>query len=303
MLWKTYIRGFATYLKIEKGLSQNTIDAYTRDVSRMAQYIHQSHGEMSIQSLNVQHLRVFIKALNTAEINRRSQSRILSGIRAFFKYLMIEDQINHDPSESIDLPKASQKIPDVLSVGEIKLLLEGLDMSHPTATRNRAIIEIMYACGLRVSEVVNLPMDHLYLDLDMIKVRGKNSKERLIPISARAKKFLVIYLAERQKQKINPTHHHIVFLNRHGKKLTRHMIYHIIKSIAVDVGIHQKISPHTLRHCFATHLLEGGADLRTVQELLGHASILTTEIYTHINNEYLRKTIERYHPLNQKNVR
>src|SRR5699024_417268 len=195
-------------------------------------------------------------------------------------------------------PTIGKNIPEVLSVSEVKQLLEGIDMSHPQAQRNRAIMEVIYACGLRVSELINLSMDHIFTELEMIKVRGKNNKERLIPISTRALKYLNLYLHQRRNEPIQENYGHIVFLNRRGRQLSRHMIYHIIRDAATQSDLKKQISPHTLRHCFATHLVEGGADLRAVQELLGHSSIMTTEIYTHINNEYLRHTINRFHPMN-----
>ncbi|GAA5221787.1 site-specific tyrosine recombinase/integron integrase [Membranihabitans marinus] len=302
MLWRTYIRGFSTYLRIERGLSQNSILAYSKDVEKLALFVYKTDGDIGLQQLSIDVIRSFLTGLHQIGIDSRSQSRILSGLRAFFKYLLIEEVIDNDPTEGIEMPKISKKIPDVLSIRDTKILLEGIDLSKPHATRNKAIIEILYACGLRVSELINLQIDHIFLDVEMIKVRGKNDKERLVPISPRAIKYLHFYLMERRISPISESDKHIVFLNRRGRKLTRHMIYHIIKTTATEVGLPYKISPHTLRHCFATHLIEGGADLRTVQELLGHASILTTEIYTHINNEYLRETIEKYHPLNQNNA-
>lgn len=301
MLWNTYIKGFKNFLQAERGLSHHSIQAYSKDVEKLATFAEQKYGDIPVSKIQLDHLRQFIIELSQIGLDSRSQSRIISGLRAFFKFLLIEDLISQNPTDDLELPKIGNKIPDVLSVTEVKKLLESIDMSLPHATRNRSILELLYACGLRVSELVNLQIDFLYLDLGMIKVRGKNDKERLIPISPRAAKFLLLYLDERNKDKVNEGFKHIVFLNRRGKQLTRHMIYHIIKDATIQAGLKQKISPHTLRHCFATHLIEGGADLRTVQELLGHASILTTEIYTHVNNEYLRQTIEKFHPLNRRN--
>ena len=299
MIWYTYIRGFKLYLNVEKGLSSHSIEAYKRDVEKLAKFVEKTSGDLPIQGLKDKHIRDFLRELHNCDIDPRSQSRILSGLRAFSKYLILEDVIKSDLFENIDSPRLSKKIPEVLSVSEVKSLLESFDLSEPLAHRNRAMLEILYACGLRVSELTRLQMDHIYEDLEMIKVTGKNNKERLVPISRRALKCLNLYLEERKESPIKNEYKHIVFLNRRGRNLTRHMVYHIIRDAKERVGIEKKVSPHTFRHCFATHLVEGGADLRAVQELLGHASIMTTEIYTHINNEYLRTTIKKYHPMNR----
>lgn len=299
MIWHTYIRGFKLYLNVEKGLSEHSISAYERDVEKLARFIEMKHGELPVPQLEDNHIRAFLQELNQCDIDPRSQSRILSGLRAFSQYLILEEVIKTDLLENIESPKIGKKIPEVLSVDEVKSLLESFDMSQPHAQRNRAMLEVLYACGLRVSELTNLKMDHIYEELEMIKVTGKNNKERLIPISRRALKHLNYYLDERSGGQVKSEARHIVFLNRRGRGLTRHMIYHIIKDASKRAGLEKNISPHTLRHCFATHLVEGGADLRAVQELLGHASIMTTEIYTHINNEYLRTTIQKYHPMNR----
>lgn len=299
MLWNSYIKSFKLYLNVEKGLSPHSIEAYGRDVEKLADFIEKEYGEMPVEQLEINHIRTFLRELHHCDIDPRSQSRILSGLRAFSKYLLMEGVTRHDWVEQIESPRMGHKIPEVLTVEEVKKLLESMDMSQPHAHRNRAMMEVMYACGLRVSELTQLRMDHIYKELGFIKVRGKNNKERLIPISDRALKFLDFYLDERKNQSVTLEASHLVFLNRRGKSLGRHMVYLIIKSAAEVAGIQKKVSPHTLRHCFATHLVEGGADLRAVQELLGHASILTTEIYTHINNEYLRHTIHQFHPLNR----
>ncbi|MBZ0100480.1 MAG: site-specific tyrosine recombinase XerD [Taibaiella sp.] len=299
MIWHTYIRGFKLYLNVEKGLSEHTIAAYERDVEKLARFIEKENGDLPLQELETGHVRSFLRELHQCDIDPRSQSRILSGLRAFSQYLMLEEVIKSDMLENVEAPKIGKKIPEVLSVGEVKSLLECFDMSLPHAHRNRAMLEVLYACGLRVSELTQLQMNHIYKDLEMIKVTGKNNKERLVPISLRALKYINFYLEERNNQPIKPEFRHIVFLNRRGRALTRQMIFHVIKEAAERAKIQKNISPHTLRHCFATHLVEGGADLRAVQELLGHASIMTTEIYTHINNEYLRTTIHKYHPMNR----
>lgn len=299
MLWNTYIRGFKLYLNVEKGLSNHTISAYERDITKLAKFIESSEGEISVDRVHVRNIRQFMEELHHCAIDPRSQSRILSGLRAFFKYLVLEEVIVTDVMENIESPKMPSKIPEVLSVEEVKRLLESPDMSSPLGRRNRAVLEVLYACGLRVSELTHLRMDHIYPELKIIKVTGKNNKERLIPISRRAMKYLQSYLTERNINTIDPKHKNYVFLNKHGRQIGRHMIYRIIKEMSEVAGLEKNISPHTLRHCFATHLVEGGADLRAVQELLGHVTILTTEIYTHINNEYLRTTINKYHPMNR----
>lgn len=299
MLWHSYIRGFKMYMDVEKGLSPNTISAYTRDVEKLADFIEQGQGEVAVAEITTEHIRHFLAFLRQCEIDPRSQSRILSGLRAFFSYLTIENIISADVTDRIEAPKIGTKIPVVLSVEEVKKLMEGIDLSDPRGHRNRAILEMLYACGLRVSELTGLTMEAVYPELEMIKVRGKNNKERLVPVSQRALKFLNLYLKDRAQNPVKQEHKHIVFLNRRGRQLSRSMIFRIIREAAEQSGLDKNISPHTLRHCFATHLVEGGADLRAVQELLGHSSIMTTEIYTHINNEYLRRTIYKYHPLNR----
>lgn len=298
MLWNTYLRGFKMYLHVEKGLSEHTMAAYLTDVEKLTRFTVQTFGEIPVQKVDTAHVRRFLEDLHHCGIDPRSQARILSGLRAFFNYLLLEEVINANVLEGIQSPATGKKIPEVLSVSEVKQLLEGTDMSHPQAQRNRAIMEVMYACGLRVSELISLRMDHIFPELEMIKVRGKNNKERLIPISKRALKYLNLYLLQRRIEPIREESRHIVFLNRRGQQLSRHMIYRIVRDAEKHSGLNKQISPHTLRHCFATHLVEGGADLRAIQELLGHTSIMTTEIYTHINNEYLRKTINQYHPMN-----
>ncbi len=299
MIWNTYIRGFKLYLNVEKGLSAHSIDAYGRDVEKLARFIEKEYGEMVVSEVDIHHLRDFLRELNKCDIDPRSQTRILSGLRAFFQYLLLENVIVNDVMENIESPRIGKKIPEVLTVEEVRQLLECLDMSQPHAHRNRAMLEVLYACGLRVSELTGLRLDHIYEDLEMIRVLGKNHKERLVPISSRAIRYLRLYLEERKDLPVRSEAKHLVFLNRRGRSISRHMVYRIVKETAEQAGLKKNISPHTLRHCFATHLVEGGADLRAVQELLGHTSIMTTEIYTHINNEYLRHTIHNFHPMNR----
>ena len=295
MSWKTSIKEFKTYLKIERSLSDNTIDSYIRDVKKLAFFGEKiNKNELKI---NKSDIKDFIKEINEDKISARTQSRIISGIKAFYKYLILEDYIKINPTELIESPKIGMKLPDTLSVSEIDSLLSAIDFSHPQGHRNRAILEVLYSCGLRVSELVNLKLSNIRFNEGYVKVLGKGNKERYAPIGSSALKYLKIYLKEvRIHQNIKKDSEDIVFLNRRGKKLTRVMIFTIIKQLAEKIGLKKKISPHTFRHSFATHLIEGGADLRAIQEMLGHESITTTEIYTHLDREFLRDAIMTFHP-------
>jgi len=295
MSWKTSIKEFKTYLKIERSLSDNTIDSYIRDVKKLAFFGEKiNKNELKI---NKSDIKDFIKEINEDKISARTQSRIISGIKAFYKYLILEDYIKINPTELIESPKIGMKLPDTLSVSEIDSLLSAIDFSHPQGQRNRAILEVLYSCGLRVSELVNLKLSNIRFNEGYVKVLGKGNKERYAPIGSSALKYLKIYLKEvRIHQNIKKDSEDIVFLNRRGKKLTRVMIFTIIKQLAEKIGLKKKISPHTFRHSFATHLIEGGADLRAIQEMLGHESITTTEIYTHLDREFLRDAIMTFHP-------
>jgi integrase/recombinase XerD len=301
MDWDSTINGFIAYLTLEKGLSAHSIEAYERDVRRMGLFMYTDLALPSPKAVEGKHIEQFLQILNDVEISRRSQARMLSGMRSFYQYLMLEDEITVDPTELVQGPKLDQYLPEVLSYEEIVRMLESIDQSHPQGTRNVAIIETLYACGLRVSELTGLRISHIYPDLQMIRVLGKNNKERLIPIGEEALHRIKLYLEGDRSRMMNidPAYADVLFLNRRGKKLSRIMIFNIIKEAASNAGIIKIISPHTLRHSFATHLVEGGADLRAVQEMLGHASITTTEIYTHLNADYLRDTINRFHPLNR----
>ena len=295
MSWKTSIKEFKTYLKIERSLSDNTIDSYIRDVKKLAFFGEKiNKNELKI---NKSDIKDFIKEINEDKISARTQSRIISGIKAFYKYLILEDYIKINPTELIESPKIGMKLPDTLSVSEIDSLLSAIDFSHPQGHRNRAILEVLYSCGLRVSELVNLKLSNIRFNEGYVKVLGKRNKERYAPIGSSALKYLKIYLKEvRIHQNIKKDSEDIVFLNRRGKKLTRVMIFTIIKQLAEKIGLKKKISPHTFRHSFATHLIEGGADLRAIQEMLGHESITTTEIYTHLHRELIRDAIMTFHP-------
>jgi integrase/recombinase XerD len=295
MSWKQSIKEFKSYLRIERSLSDNTIDSYLRDIQKLANFSEEKDlTELQITKTEV---KEFIAEINKEGISARSQSRIISGIKAFYKYLILEDYLKVNPTELIESPKIGMKLPDTLSIEEIDSLISAIDLSHPQGERNRAILEVLYSCGLRVSELTNLKLSNIRFKEGYVKVVGKGNKERFAPIGSSAIKFLNIYLKEiRNHQEIKKGSEDIVFLNRRGNKLTRVMIFTIIKQLAEKIGMKKKISPHTFRHSFATHLIEGGADLRAIQEMLGHESITTTEIYTHLDREYLREAIMQFHP-------
>lgn len=295
--WQNHIRQFRHYLKLERSLSKNSIDAYTRDVEKLANYSEVNFPEKSPLNLELEHLRKFVNELAKLEISDYTHARIISGIKAFYKYLMYEDAITEDPAQLLEAPKLGRKLPDTLSYQEIVQLLEAIPLGEPEGHRNRAILEMLYSSGLRVSELTELKKGQVYEDVGFLRVTGKGNKERLVPIGKDALKYLNIYKDEvRVHQAIAKGHEEFVFLNRRGKKLTRVMIFLIIKKTAEQAGIEKNISPHTFRHSFATHLIEGGADLRAVQEMLGHESITTTEIYTHLDRDYLRQVLTDFHP-------
>lgn len=297
MNWNTSIRQFANYLKLERSLSDNTIQAYTRDVAKLKQFVDNSNLDISPQKITTDHIRRFLNVLNELELSAYSQSRIISGIKSFFKYLEYEEVIEDNPAELIESPKLGRKLPEVLNVQEIEKMLEAIDHSTPDGTRNRAMLEMLYSSGLRVSELINLKVNHIYADIGFLRILGKGNKERLVPIGTSALKYLNIYMEEvRHNFLKDSTFENYVFLNRRGKNLSRVMVFMIIKELAAKAGIGKKVSPHTFRHSFATHLVEGGADLRAVQEMLGHESITTTEIYTHLDREYLKQIIQEFHP-------
>ena len=300
--WASGINGFKNYLQLERGLSHNSIDAYTRDIAKFAQYLQIQNLELNPVQIEEEHLTAFIVWLSKLGLGATSQARIRSGVKAFYRYLLLEDIIDHDPTELIESPQLTKKIPEVLSVDEIQAVLATIDLSTDHGTRNRALLEVLYACGLRVSELTDLRMSNLYPDIGFVKVLGKGDKERLVPIGEHALKHIKFYMegVRRHLPKIHPQHQDILFLNRRGKQLSRVMIFMIVKEAVSDAGIEKNVSPHTFRHSFATHLIEGGADLKAVQDMLGHESITTTEIYTHLDNAYLRETILTHHPLNKK---
>jgi len=300
--WTPYINGFSAYMTLERGFSANSQQAYIRDLSKFTEFLQLSELDLTPMEVSTDNVAKFLTYLNELGIHSRSQGRMLSGIKAFFKYLMLEDVIDESPAAIIEGPKLPRHIPEVLSVDEIQKIIDVIDLSDPQGQRNRAIIETLYACGLRVTELLDLQLTNLFFNEGFIRVIGKGNKERLVPIGKEAIKHILLYIegSRNGMLKIKDQHRNILFLNRNGRKLSRVMIFHIVKELAELAGITKNISPHTFRHSFATHLVEGGADLRAIQEMLGHESIITTEIYTHLDTEYLRDTIMRYHPMNQK---
>jgi integrase/recombinase XerD len=293
--WKESLKDFEIFLRLEKSLSQNSIEAYLNDVSKLEQFFSESGKTVRPAEISYNDLKEFLSWFNNSSSNARTQSRILSGIRAFFKYMLIEGFIEDNPSSLIESPKIGLKLPEVLSVTEIDRLVEAIDLSKPEGHRNKAIIETLYGAGLRVSELVGLRLTDVHFNEGYVAVTGKGSKQRLVPIGTKAIKEIELYLHDRQGMKIIHDGN-ILFLNRRGRKLSREMVFIIIKDLAIRTGIKKKISPHTFRHSFATHMVEAGADLRAVQEMLGHESILTTEIYTHIDRGFLRDTLVMFHP-------
>lgn len=296
MDWKPTLRDYEGFLKLEKGLSANSIEAYLRDINKLLQYLELLEIEADPKDLNHKQLHDFLVWISELGLSARSQARMLSGLKAFFHYLLIEDLIEKNPTALLEGPKLGRKLPEVLSVAEIDLLLSMIDLSKPEGRRNKAMLETLYSCGLRVSELLGLKISNIYRAEGFIRIIGKGDKERLVPVSLRALKEIDFYLPDRNALHIQPDSEDILFLNRRGKMLTRVMVFTIIKDLAKAAGIQKNISPHTFRHSFATHLVEGGADLRAVQEMLGHESITTTEIYTHLDREYLREAIISYHP-------
>lgn len=296
-MWSSYIKSFRTYLQLECALSAHTIEAYLHDVAMLQDFLDKTCPGLPVEAISRKHLQDFLKSIYDLELAVASQARIVSGIRSFFGFLVTEQILAHDPSALLETPKLKRSLPDVLSIAEIDRLFAGIDHSKEEGQRNRAILETMYSSGLRVSEVTGLLISGLYLDVGFIRVTGKGNKERLVPIGDTASKHIKLYL-DHCRSKIAPKkgQEDIVFLNRRGGALSRVMVFYIIKDAAVQADITKNIHPHTLRHSFATHLVEGGADLRAVQEMLGHQSITTTEIYTHLDRSFLRSTLEKYHP-------
>lgn len=299
MSWNVYIRGFRSYLQLEKSLSANSINAYLHDLGKFTQFLGVSDQEaLSPKDIRLSHLQDFLWWISELGMSATSQARIVSGVRAFYKYLLMEDIVDHDPTELLEPPRIARKLPDTLSAGEVEKLIDGVDLSELQGERNKAMIEMLYGCGLRVSELIGLKISQLHFDIGFVNITGKGNKQRWVPVGRKARDQVERYLKHsRSHTDIKKGHSDFVFLNRRGTKISRVTVFNIIKQLAEKAGIRKNISPHTLRHSFATHLVENGADLRAVQEMLGHESITTTEIYTHLSREFLRDTIEKYHPL------
>ncbi len=297
MNWTIYIKGFKSFLSLEKSLSVNSIDAYLHDVGKLVQFLEYKKYDVSPKDIELKHLQGFLKWVNELGMTATSQARLISGIKAFYKYLLLENVLNTDPTALLEAPRLARKLPDTLSLDDINKLIDAIDLSRAGGQRNKAMLETLYSCGLRVSELVNLKISNLFFNEDYIKVSGKGNKERLVPIGSVAIKQIGIYRDEiRSHVSIKKDNEDFLFLNGRGTKLSRVYVFTMIKELALKIQLKKKISPHTFRHSFATHLIEGGADLRAVQEMLGHESITTTEIYTHLDRDYLRDAIIQFHP-------
>ena len=294
--WKKYSEEYLEYIRLGKNLSANTVEAYVSDFEKLAGFMSSRYG-IAPEKVDMEHVEAFLADLYDRNVNRTTQARVLSGIRSFFNYLLINDKIESLPTELVDSPKINRKLPDVLTPGEIQSMIEGIDLSLPQGHRNRAIIETLYGCGLRVSELVNLNLSDLFFDDGFIRATGKGDKQRLVPVNGQVVKAVNIYLEQRRTMPVDSRDKNCLFLNNRGKHLTRVMIFIIIREAAAAAGITKTISPHTLRHSFATHLVQGGADIRVVQDMLGHESIMTTEIYTHVGSRHLHKSVEENHPV------
>jgi integrase/recombinase XerD len=296
MKWQNAIRDYQLYLKIERGLSPNTVDSYSRDLDKLSLFLDENEINFTPITIDDKTIQQFNYEI-AKKLNPRSQARIISGLRSFFDYLVFEDYRETNPTDLIEAPKIGRKLPDTLSEDEINELISAIDLSHPQGERNRTILETMYSCGLRVSELITLKISDLFFEEGFIKVTGKGNKERFVPIHYNAQKYILIYIKEiRSHLKPVKGFEDTLYLNRRGKGLTRQMIFTILKNLAVTINLSKKISPHTLRHSFATHLLKNGADLRAIQQMLGHESITTTEIYVHLDNSYLKEVVETFHP-------
>ncbi len=296
MEWGPAIKEFEGFLKLEKGLSLNSVEAYLADLRKLTSFLEMEGRELSPNTLGQKDLQLFLIWINENNLSARTQARILSGVKAFYRFLLLDDQIDKDPTALLESPRLGRKLPEVLSQMEINSMLDRIDLSKPEGHRNRAMLEVLYSCGLRVTEMVELKLSNLYREEGFVRVIGKGDKERIVPISSRAMKEIDLYIPDRNSLKIQAGQEDVLFLNRRGHMLTRVMVFTLIKNLAIAAGIKKQVSPHTFRHSFATHLVEGGADLRAVQEMLGHESITTTEIYTHLDREYLRSEIISHHP-------
>ncbi len=296
-MWDAYIKGFKSYLQLERSMSDNTVDAYLHDIAMLRDHIATEFPGLGVDRIEMHHLQSLLKWITEMELSVATQARVLSGVKSFFGYLVLEEVIRKDPTELLEAPKLKRTLPSVLSVNEMGQLFSAIDHSTPEGQRNRAMLEVMYSCGLRVSELITLKLSGLFLDVGFVKVIGKGNKERLVPIGDEASKQVFLYKEHvRVHVPVKQGQEDFVFLNRRGSSLSRVMVFLFLKDLAKKAGITTNIHPHTLRHSFATHLVEGGADLRAVQEMMGHRSITTTEIYTHLDRAYLRSTLEKYHP-------
>ncbi len=301
MNWKIYIKGYSSYLKLERSLSENSIEAYQHDIEKFVQFLEFKKIELSPKQIELSHLRAFLIWTNELGMSARTQARVISGIKSFYKYLLVESILDNDPTTLLEAPRLGRKLPEVMSIEEINALLDAIDMSKAEGARNKAMLETLYSSGLRVSELVNLKISNLFPKEGFLKVVGKGNKERIIPIGRDALKQIEIYLTKiRNHSTIAKEDVDTLFLNNRGRKLSRVMVFTIIKNLATKINLNKVVSPHTFRHSFATHLIDGGADLRAVQDMLGHESITTTEIYTHLDREYLRDAILQFHPRAKK---
>lgn len=296
-MWEAYLKGFKAYLQLERSMSDNTVEAYIHDAAMLGDFMRSSEAGTTPEDVSLTHLQSFLAHINEMELSAGTQARVISGVKSFYRYLLLEEVVKTDPTELLEAPKLKRALPEFLSVDEVELLFNTIDHSTPEGQRNRAMLETMYSCGLRVSELINLQLSNLYLDVGFIRVIGKGNKERLVPIGETAVKQIKLYKDHvRSFVNIKQGNEDIVFLNRRGSALSRVMVFLILKDLTLESGIKKNIHPHTLRHSFATHLVEAGADLRAVQEMMGHKSITTTEIYTHLDRTYLRQTLEKFHP-------
>jgi integrase/recombinase XerD len=300
MQWRHWKIGFENYLRLERSLSPHSVSAYGTDLDKLVRYLEEKELQLSPSQIGQEHLSAFVAYVARLDVSARTQARIISGIRAFFQYLLMEDEIKSNPAKLLELPRMSRKLPETLSVKEIDRIIDAIDLSMPTGQRNRAIIETLYGCGLRVSELINLKISDIRFKEAFVRITGKGNKQRLVPIGTQAIKHIRLYMeGDRHGVPQVKSQNDILFLNKRGYRLSRVMVFHVVKSLAEAAGIKKQISPHTFRHSFATHLVEGGADLRAVQDMLGHESITTTEIYTHLDREYLRENLLSFHPRNR----
>ncbi|WP_245657993.1 site-specific tyrosine recombinase XerD [Roseivirga echinicomitans] len=295
--WEIYIQEYENYLKLERSLSENSVEAYVHDVVKLKQFLEISNLDITAQQVQANHLQNFIEYINELGMSAHSQARIISGLKSFYKFMMYEGEIDVDPTALLEAPKLGRKLPDTLDIHEIDKILAAIDHSKAEGMRNRAMLETLYSSGLRVTELISLKISNIHFEIGFLRILGKGNKERLVPIGREALKHINMYREEvRVHLDVKPGHESFLFLNRNGKQLSRQMVFIVIKDLVAKVGLHKTVSPHTFRHSFATHLIEGGADLRAVQEMLGHESITTTEIYTHLDRDYLKQIIKDFHP-------